>query len=127
MSSVRKIWEGLRMSADRLGWLLETRRAFRRLAFHNHFSLISTSTLILAVGANLAVFAVVNALWLKPRGIANPDRVVMLLGSNERGGNYSTMYWSTFGLDQLTRHGVFAGVTGQVPTAGELSGNTLRF
>ena len=33
---------------------------------------MSLTTIALAVGANLVVFTVVNALWLRPRPISNP-------------------------------------------------------
>ena len=40
------------------------------------FAVLSLS---LAVDANLAVFTVVNALWLRPAPFPDPDRLVMLM------------------------------------------------
>ena len=46
--------------------LQELKLAFRLLAKSPAFVLIATATLALAIGANTAVFSLVNALLIKP-------------------------------------------------------------
>src|SRR5712691_7566058 len=50
--------------------------AFRTLTRSPGFALTSVAALALGVGANTAIFSLVNQLLLNPPGISNPDRVV---------------------------------------------------
>jgi macrolide transport system ATP-binding/permease protein len=50
-------------------------KLFRR---HCGYVALATTTLAIAVGLNLVVFTVVNALWLKPPPFAEPDRLVTI-------------------------------------------------
>lgn len=49
--------------------------------FRNHPGYVALSTFVLAVaiGANLLVFTVVNALWIRPLPFPEPDPVVTVL------------------------------------------------
>jgi predicted permease len=80
----------------------------RFLRSHLGYASMATAILALAMGINLLVFSVVNALWLRPLPVAEPARVVTILG-----------YGSTFrSLDSPTLK-VFDGpVAGQVVTTG---------
>jgi hypothetical protein len=47
---------------------------------------LSLTTIVLVVGANLVVFTIVNALWLRPRPVADPNHVVMVMGDTKSTG-----------------------------------------
>ena len=114
---VRDMWSGWTDA-----WSQDLRHGLRALASRPGFAVTAVLTLILAIGANLVVFTLVNALWLRPRPISDPDRVVMILGESGS-GTYDTMYWAPFGLERIADQPAFEIVGGQVPTSGEMSGN----
>src|SRR3981081_2073071 len=58
--------------------LFDIRFAFRTLAKSPGFALTSVAALGLGIGANSAIFSLVNQLLLNPPGISNPDRLVAL-------------------------------------------------
>jgi predicted permease len=56
--------------------LRDFRFAWRTLAKSPGFALTAIAALALGVGANTAIFSLVNQLLLNPPGISNPDRIV---------------------------------------------------
>lgn len=77
----------------------------------------------LTVGASTLVAALVNAVWLRPRPIAEPERVVNLSRRPVHGTGLVDMLTSG-DLQQLRQLAVFDGVAGQV-SAGGLMGDYL--
>jgi len=65
-------------------FLRELKYAIRLLAKSPGFSVVAVLTLALGIGANTAIYSVVNGLLLHPSGILHPKRVVALRARYEK-------------------------------------------
>lgn len=75
---------------ERMQWSLITdelrndvRHALRKLARSPGFTLVALIVLGLGIGANTAIFSLVNAVLIRPLPFSDPDRLVMLFESFE--------------------------------------------
>ena len=70
----------------------DLRHTFRTFARHPGFALIAVVTIALGIGANTAIFSVVQAVLLRPLPYADADRLVLINGALT---NRNIEYWAT--------------------------------
>ena len=88
-------------------FLQDVRFAFRLLRKSPAFTAVAILTLALGVGANTAIFSIVNAVLLRALPFSHPDRLVKIVANN-RGVGAQDIGFSVPELDDLrTRAGVF--------------------
>ena len=63
----------------------ELRYAVRQLLKSPGFSTVAIVGLALGIGANVALFSVVNSVLLKPAPFPDPDRLVLFLNTSPEG------------------------------------------
>src|SRR6202521_3454626 len=95
-----------------MGTLLQdVRYGLRMLVKKPTFTIVAVLTLALGVGANTAIFSIVNAVLLRSLPYRDPDRLVRIF-FNERGVGLRDVPFSKPEMDDLqTRAGVFEDVT----------------
>jgi len=86
--------------------LQDVRYGFRMLVRKPGFTIVAVLTLALGVGANTAIFSIVNAVLLRSLPYPDPDRLVRIF-FNEPGVGLRDVRFSKPELDDLqTRAGV---------------------
>jgi putative ABC transport system permease protein len=99
----------------------DLRYAIRTLARTPGFVAVTLLTLMLGIGANLAIFTVVNAVLLRPLPIREPDRVVRIFDDlNGAGARDAGM--SVPELQDLEKSGLFSQVSVIWPISAALGG-----
>jgi predicted permease len=93
--------------------MTELRHALRMLAKRPAFTLVAVLTLAVGIGANTAIFSVVNGVLLRPLPYPEPDRIVRLYEQTSRFPRVSVSYpnfcdWH----DRLTTFRAVAGYEG---------------
>ena len=66
-------------------FLADLKHSLRAFAKSPAFALAALAALTLGIGANVAIFSVVNAVLLKPVAFPDPDRIVMFMNTSPRG------------------------------------------
>jgi putative ABC transport system permease protein len=98
--------------------LQDLRHAARQLLKNPGFSVVAVATLALGIGANTAIFSVVNGVVLRPLPFPEPDRLAFL-GWDWGGGPQGAL--TSFKFDYWREHGqVFDGVSVSSSVVAEL-------
>jgi predicted permease len=105
------------------GLLQDVRYALRTLRKSPAFVTITVLTLALGIGANLAIFAVVNAVLLQPLPFREPERIVRVFDDLGRAGAKNVGMSVPELYDLTERSGVFEQVSAIFPSSGALSGD----
>ncbi|MFY9556578.1 MAG: ABC transporter permease, partial [Blastocatellia bacterium] len=103
--------------------LADFRYATRMLAKQPAFTAIAVATLALGIGANTAIFSVVNAVLLRPLPFPNPQQLV-LVSDNLTGRQLTNVGMSVPELRDLQeRSGVFEEISAVWPVDANLTGS----
>src|SRR2546429_731110 len=114
-------------AVDILGWLDESSRDFRHalrmLQRSPGFTAVAVLTLALGIGANTAIFSVINSVLLHPLPYHDPDSLVMVWESNSQHPNpHNTVSPPNF-LDWQRRNTVFSSMAFIFDERDNLTGN----
>ncbi|HKQ75249.1 MAG TPA: ABC transporter permease [Blastocatellia bacterium] len=104
---MNNLWQDLRYGA-------------RMLSKNPSFTLIAVFTLALGIGANTAIFSVINAVILRPLAFKEPDKLVVL-GRGRTPGSVSAISYPEF-AEIHTQNQVFAEVAASATQEFDLAG-----
>jgi len=95
---------------DPMTLVSDIKYAFRGLRNNSGFAAVAILTLALGIGANTAIFSVVNAVLLRPLPYAEPERLVQVYSAGFQEGRFSMSYPDIEQLRAMPQ--VFGGVAG---------------
>ncbi len=100
--------------------LRNARYGARVLVRAKAFSVVAVSTLALGIGANAAIFSVVNALLIRPLALPDSDRIVSIAGFDKQGRR---QYLSLPDFEDVRRQArLLEGLSAFVPQSVNLTG-----
>lgn len=101
-----------------LGWsrltsaAQDVRHSARLLVKHRSFTLAALLTLTLAIGANTAIFSLVNSLLVRPLGVSEPEQLVTVFTSRLGGQLHGNTSYPDY-IDYREENQVFSGLVAQ--------------
>jgi putative ABC transport system permease protein len=93
----------------------DVRFAWRALRRHHGFAAVAIATLALGIGANSAMFAVVNAIVLRPLPFSDADRLVRVTADMAGPGSIDIGMSPAEFYDYRDRSGIFDAIVGIYP------------
>src|ERR1044071_4732708 len=100
----------------------DVRFGVRMLAKNPGFAAVAVLTLGLGIGANTAIFSVVNAVLLRPLPFEHPERVVQVLRNDTRRGRVTRSFSFPNFTDYRAQTGTFEALTAFTDTQAALTG-----
>ncbi|HZH90555.1 MAG TPA: ABC transporter permease [Pyrinomonadaceae bacterium] len=100
----------------------DIRYGFRMLWKSPGFMLVTVLALALGIGANTAIFSVVNMVLLRPLPFERPEQLMIVQGRNERDGSISDEHSYPNYVDLRDASGSFAHVAAYSPTTAFITG-----
>ncbi len=100
----------------------DSRYGARMLSRTPGFAFVAILTLALGIGANTAIFSIVNALLIKPLPLPDSERLVSVSGLDARGGSQFVSFPDFEDLQKQAR--LFEGFTAMVPQSVNLTGKS---
>src|ERR1051325_3407938 len=91
-------------------FLQDLRYGARMLGKHPGFTIIAVLALALGIGANTAIFSVVDKALVRPLPVSHPEQLTLLSMQNERG--FTTGFAYPDYVDYRDRNDVFSGLLG---------------
>lgn len=95
--------------------LWDLRYGARMLRKNPGFTLIAVITLSLGIGANTAIFNIVNAVLLRPLAVDKPHQLVSLYTGDFSSGDYGTTSWPDL-IDFRERNNTLSGLAAYSPS-----------
>src|SRR4051812_31891858 len=102
--------------------LRDIRHGFRRIVSAPGFTAITMLTLALGIGANVAIFTVVNAVLIRPLPFPNPDRLVRIAADARATGGRNHGPSGPELADLRERAGIFEQVSALWPVSASFVG-----
>src|SRR4029077_18217936 len=104
------------------GFVQDLRYAGRKLMSNPGFTLLAVISLALGIGANVAIFTLVNAVFLRPVPVDHPESLVSIHTTHpDYPGLIESNYLNL--LDLAADREVFAGLAAAMPVTLTLSGS----
>ena len=87
----------------------DVRYGFRRLRQSPGFTALAILSLALGIGANTAIFSLVDTVLLRPLPVAHPEQLVEVYGTMHNGADYTIQSYLNY-KDYRDRNNVFSGL-----------------